>query len=227
MQIIIADPLPVIRSGLKQALLPLARSVKFVEADDLQALRQAAAANPGADLAVVDAALPGSGGVHDLCQLAGQSPLRLVLALAGEDTAFAVCALSGGAAGVILKTSLAPVILAALQVVLAGGRYVAPELFLNTTHPPNCIACASGFLDTRATFGTRAKASDLTPRQRQVMDLMVEGLSNKEIGRRLHLTEGTVKVHVARILETLDVSSRMKAVAKARLIATKAGREHK
>lgn len=220
MQIIVADSLPMVRSGLRQVLSLLSNSVRFVEAEDAETLRRALSENPKVDIAVVDAALPGSAGVLDLCRLAGQGVPKLALALAEEDVALAISALSHGAVGVILKKSPAPVILAALQVLLAGGRYVAPEIFLNAEAPPDCVACAAGFLRTRVA-ASRAKPSDLTPRQRQVMDLMTEGLSNKEIGRRLRLTEGTVKVHVARILATLDVSSRMKAVAKARLSASK------
>ncbi len=227
MHIVLADPLPLVRSGLQQALSPLSRSVQFIEADDLEALRQVLSEAPKLDLAVVDASLPGSADHHDLCRLAVQRGVKLALTLAVEDAALAVDILGRGAAGVILKRSPGPVILAALQVLLAGGRFISPEVFLSAHFPPDCRACAAGFLAARTGSVPRSRRSDLTPRQRQVMDLMSEGLSNKEIGRRLRLTEGTVKVRVARILDSMDVSSRMKAVAKARQSATKAARDHK
>jgi DNA-binding NarL/FixJ family response regulator len=223
MRIVVADPLPLVRSGLKQALSPLSLAPEFVEAENAAELHELFSKAAKFDLCIADAALPGAKSIRDLCQLGREGAATLVLTIGDPDAPLAVAALSEGASGVLLKNSSAAVILAATQLLLAGGRYVAPDVFLSSG-PPDCIGCAAGFLGTRSTHPARSRPSDLTARQRQVVDLMAEGLSNKEIARRLRLTEGTVKVHVGRILETLDVSSRMKAVAKARVLREKSPR---
>ena len=69
-----------------------------------------------------------------------------------------------------------------------------------------------------ATTDGAAGASTLTPRQREVLELLCEGLPNKLIGRRLNIASATVKIHVARILRALNVSSRLQAVIAARRI---------
>jgi DNA-binding NarL/FixJ family response regulator len=103
-----------------------------------------------------------------------------------------------GACGFISKTSSSRVMLSALRLIMAGGVYLPPAMMVHGT--PD---------DSRPTIGS---TSFLTPRQREVLELLGQGRSNKEIARALNLTEGTVKLHVTAILKALNVSNRTKAV---------------
>ena len=103
--------------------------------------------------------------------------------------------LDRGALGFIPKSSPNRVMLGALQLILSGGRYLPPGLFSAAAMVP-----ASG-LDLK-----------LTERQRDVLRLIVQGQSNKQICRELGLAEPTVKIHVTAILRALQVTSRAQAI---------------
>ena len=98
----------------------------------------------------------------------------------------------------------------ALELIFAGGRYAPPEL-LSAAPAPAAEAASSA---TAPGGGAGAPADDwpLSERQRQVLELLAKGLTNPEIGDVLGIRLGTVKVHVARIFEVLDVSNRAEAV---------------
>ena len=114
-------------------------------------------------------------------------------------------ALRLGAQGFIPKSASYAVMLAALQLVLAGGIYVPPEILavLKDALPSDVVAA-----DTAAEFEGIA----LTERQREVLALLVQGKSNKLICRELQLAEPTVKNHITAILKALKVSSRTEAI---------------
>jgi DNA-binding NarL/FixJ family response regulator len=145
-------------------------------------------------------------GVAQLRKLAPAVPL--VILSAYERPSDARAALAVGAAGYIQKSSPKQVIMRALQLVLSGGSYFPPELLSGVERgqppplPPGLKPEEeSGELDAA-----------LTKRQRDVLDLMGEGRSNREIATALGLAEGTVKVHVAAVLKALNVSNRTQAV---------------
>ena len=92
--------------------------------------------------------------------------------------------------------------LAALNTVLSGGLSFPPEILRR--HTPE-----AAHMDKRS---LRTNASGLTPRQLQVLQHLCAGMSNKEIATHIHLAEGTVKIHVAAVYQTLKVGSRLEAV---------------
>lgn len=112
-------------------------------------------------------------------------------------------ALDGGAAGFISKSSPSEVILGALRLILAGGVYAPPEL-----------------LTGQSAAVSKSQLDALTPRQREVLALIGQGKSNKEIGKALDLSDATVKQHVSAILRTLGVANRMQAMLSARRMPT-------
>lgn len=115
--------------------------------------------------------------------------LPTLVVMSSEDTsAMMEAALAGGARGFIAKSAAHDVVAAALRLLLAGSIVV-----------PNDQAALTA-------------NSCLTPRQRQVLDLLGQGKSNKEIGQTLGLTEGTVKLHVSAVLRALKVNNRTQAV---------------
>lgn len=110
-----------------------------------------------------------------------------------------------GAAGFIPKTSSSKVMLSALRLVMSGGVYLPPALIDENSVSTRDAPGADMSLD----------ATPLTPRQREVLALLGQGKSNKEIARTLNLSEGTVKLHVTAILKALNVSNRTGAVVAA------------
>jgi DNA-binding NarL/FixJ family response regulator len=110
-----------------------------------------------------------------------------------------------GVGGVLPRDADGDIVLAAARLVLAGGRYLPPEVFTPTSAD---LKNGNSSRDDDA-FG-------LTPRQRNVLGLVAQGLSNKQVAYELSITEGTVKLHVNAILKTLGVSNRTSAALLAR-----------
>ncbi len=114
-------------------------------------------------------------------------------------------AVNDGADGFIANDSSDALIVQAVRLVLAGGIYVPGEI-LKRRHP----LPRSSHSNDAATLINPA-IEQLTPRQREVLGLLTQGLSNKEIATRLTLSEGTVKLHITAILRALKTKSRLKA----------------
>ena len=123
-----------------------------------------------------------------------------IVALVPDETA-ASDAWSAGARGVLLRNTQAGPIVSALKVAAEGLAVFGPEL-------------ASSLLPAR-TRSHESPAEELTPRELQVLQLLAEGQPNKEIARRLGISEHTVKFHVNAILGKLNVQSRTEAVVRA------------
>ena len=204
MKILVADDHALIREALRYLLQELDGSVTVVEAFDGASAQAAAAAHADLDLALVDLKLPGVDGFDLLAQLRqGYPDLPLVVLSATEDAPTMRAALDRGATGFIPKSASNRVMLGALRLVLSGGRYVPPELLTTAADaPPVPIVLRP----------SAVAELNLTERQRDVLSLMVQGHSNKEICRKLGLAEPTVKVHVTAILRTLNVTSRAQAI---------------
>lgn len=99
--------------------------------------------------------------------------------------------------------------LSALRMVMDGGVYLPPQLLQQAM-----IGLDQGSAADKRT--DRLNKNGLTARQMQTLQLLAEGLSNKEISQRMNLAEGTVKIHTAAVYQALRVSSRMEAVSTAR-----------
>jgi DNA-binding NarL/FixJ family response regulator len=207
-KILIADDHPVLREALQNVLRELDGGVTVHEAADGGAVRRLAAEHPDLDLALLDICLPGVRGLELFDELRGVYPaLPLVALSALDDPATVRAVLAGGAMGFIPKSCSHPVMVSALRLVLSGGRYLPPESMMPLW------ASSSG---QTASLDTPVPASveelGLTDRQQEVLSLVVQGKSNKQICRELGLAEPTVKVHVTAILRALKVSSRTQAV---------------
>lgn len=197
MKILVADDHALIRDALRNLLQDLDGVTTVIEASDSESARRLAAANLDLDLALLDLNLPGVIGLGLLERLRSDYPeLPVVVLSATEDVSTMRAVLERGAMGFIPKSSSNQVMLSALRLVLAGGRYLPPELL--------------------SIAGVSAPASvgdlKLTERQHDVLKLMVQGHSNKQICRELGLAEATVKIHVTAILRALNVTSRAQVI---------------
>jgi DNA-binding NarL/FixJ family response regulator len=217
LKVLVVDDHALIRQGLKPLLAQLAdggEPVEVIEAASyLQALERIAA-TPDLDLVLLDLRMPDVSGFAALADIEDRYPdLPVVIMTGDEEPELVREAFDHGALGFIPKSSPPPVIIAALRLVLLGGTYVPPQIMASAAPspwpPPVKTYAASPAL--RDSLG-------ITPRQSDVLTLLLAGKSNKIISRELELAEGTVKNHVAAVLKALNVDTRVQAViAAARL----------
>lgn len=206
MKVLIADDHALLRTGLAHSLGELAPETTAYEAADAAQVLEALGTHSDLDLVLLDLFMPGANGFELLSQVCGSATAAPVVVLsASEDAGHMRKALDCGAAGFIPKSAPREVMLSALRLVLAGGVYLPPELM---QAPPPSPAREAWPDDPGV----------LTERQREVLQRLTQGSSNKQIARDLGLSENTVKVHVAAILRALGASNRTEAALQARAL---------
>ncbi|WP_337266169.1 response regulator transcription factor [Oryzifoliimicrobium ureilyticus] len=192
----IIDDHPLFREGVSRSLSETAGFVVVGEgASSQDAAELASLHHP--DVLLLDVSMPG-GGIEAISDVLVRSPTTNVLMLtASEEVDIVADALRRGAKGYVLKGVGSKGLAEAIRTIAAGSRYVSPSM--------------SAKLMESSFAGQPSKKDALTPREREVMDLVAEGLSNKHIGLRLDLQEKTVKHHMTQILTKLGVSNRTEA----------------
>lgn len=202
-RVLLADDEPVVRAGVA-AILASEPAIDIVAeaADGREAIDLATAHRP--DVAVLDVRMPGTDGLAAAAEIRRRDLGCAVLILTTfADDDYLVRALAEGAGGFVLKTGDPREIIDGVRAVAAGGAYLSPRM-------------ARRVLDLytrrhRRTPAQRSAVTALTDRERTVLGLLGAGLSNAEIGRELHLVEGTIKAHVSTILDRLGIRNRVQA----------------
>ncbi len=208
--IIIADDHPLFRGALRHALSGLEKETSIVEAGDARAAREAAADHPDADLMLFDLAMPGASGLSGLMALRAEFVnLPVVVVSATDDAATVRRAIDLGASGFISKSASIDEIRAGVRAVLAGEIWTPSSIDLGTEEDAE-VADLIGRIQT------------LTPQQGRVLNMLAEGLLNKQIAYELGVSEATIKAHVSAVLQKLDVDSRTQAVIRLARIGTDA-----
>jgi two-component system, NarL family, nitrate/nitrite response regulator NarL len=204
-RIVVADDHPLFLDGLVATLSADAELAVVATVGDAAAAVSAVRAHTP-DIALLDVAMPG-GGLEAARQIAAACPAtRLVMLTSSEDEDDLMEAMKAGARGYILKGVAGRELRAILKGIHAGGTYLAPGLTYSA-------------LRELAKPKTPDPIAELTEREREVLALVAQGLSNAEIGGRLGLAEKTVKHYMTSILGKLQVASRVEAA----LLAYKAG----
>lgn len=199
MKFLIVDDHPMVREGLAATLRQFAADVQVLQATDGTHALALAAAHADLRAAWVDLRMAGMGGITTVEQLRHQHPALPVIVLSSSEEPDDVRrALLAGARGYCPKSAASSTLLAALRLVLDGEVYVPP--FMAGAPAPSPVADASG----------------LTDRQREVLQRLGQGMSNKDIARALGMQEKTVKGHVSAIFRALKVVHRLQAVQAAR-----------
>ncbi len=207
MNVLIADDHPLFREALRGLLKQLDDGIVVTEAacfEEILSLASDEGQDQNLDLLLLDLRMPGPDWPLAIKELRARLPsVPIVVVSASERAEDAHLAIRCGALGYILKDSNPRIILNALRLVLSGGTYVPPlALELAASGPGD---------DPRA----NGQAVSLTPRQREVLGLMGQGKSNKEIARDLGVAVATVKLHASAIFAALGVGNRTEAVVTA------------
>ncbi|PMH46241.1 DNA-binding response regulator [Vibrio sp. 10N.286.49.B3] len=197
-RIIIADDHPLFRNALFQSVHMAISGATLLEADSLTnllTLLQHEHEDP--DLLLLDLKMPGSNGMSGLLQLRKSYPnLPIVVISASEEPSVVTQVKSHGAFGFIPKSSDMRELIAALNQVLAGDPYFPKELLITNSDYQNVAE----------------KITTLTPQQHKVLNMLSDGLLNKQIAYELNVSEATIKAHMTAIFRKLGVSNRTQAV---------------
>lgn len=209
-RILVVDDHTLFRRGLTALLSADPRFEVVAEAADAgEAQRRASQARP--DVILLDNHLPGVDGVHAIPGLRDAAPhARILMLTVSEDEVDLSEALRNGANGYLLKTVDSEVLASAIERSMRGESIVSPEMMGKLV---NAFRSAQDDA-TRAVPPATPEPTPiarLSAREREILALIAQGASNKEIGRSLGIAETTVKIHVQHILRKLNLSSRVQA----------------
>ena len=190
-RVLLADDHAILRAGLRMLLDAQPDMAVVAEAaDGEEAIRRAGDSQP--DVAVVDLTMPGLSGVETLERLRREVPAtRLLVLTMHDDPAYARLALAAGAAGHVIKDAESAELLAGIRAVHRGRTFVQ-----------------MGGVAADSLVPARPAAPALSPRERQVLELLAHGHTNREVADRLSLSVKTVETHRARLSDKLGLHSR-------------------
>ncbi len=208
MKILLADDHVLFREGMKLILRKFDQDIDLIEADSYEEAARVAETTPALDLVLLDLKMPGVNGMDGLVDIrrrVGKTPV-VIISGAYSDPDIAK-AFEAGAAGFIPKTLGSRAMYSAINLVLSGERYVPSLAFIkdeaaSPVSPPE----APHPSDHDDPF------SDLTPRERDVLELLVQGMSNRQIADKLQLQEVSIRARLTGIFKKLGVTSRTQAV---------------
>lgn len=196
--VVVVDDHPVVRAGLV-ALLSTRHGVQVVGEAATMAEAMAIVGQTRPDVILMDLQLGADDGVTTTIALRERDPAARVLILTTFDTdADIVAAIEAGACGYLLKDATPDALGAAVEAAARGEMVFAPSV--------------AGRLASRAV----SRPAELTDREREIVTLLAEGLTNRQIARRLFLSEATVKTHLVHVFGKFNVDNRTAAVAAAR-----------
>lgn len=200
---LIVDDHPMFREAMQSALRSAYPKAEVHEATGIDAAADMMSGlRRSYDLALLDLSMPGTTGFDGLLRLRNQFPRLPILVVSGLDDPRVVReALSYGISGFVSKSAKKAEIVKAVATALAGGVHV-PDGHQRVT------PAAAG----RANADLIARLSSLTPQQMRVLQMLRQGMLNKQIAHELDVGETTIKAHVSEILRKLDVMSRTQAV---------------
>jgi DNA-binding NarL/FixJ family response regulator len=206
-RLVLADDHAVVRSGTRE-LLEQQPDLKIVgeASDGEEAVRLAQELQP--DVVVMDVRMPRMSGVEATRRIKTECPgVRVLVLTAHDDDEYVFALLQAGANGYLLKTAEIEELVRAIRTVAAGQSALAPEVtgkvvaqFTSGKNLPDMLADHQNNYD------------GLTERELSILRLVGKGMSNKQIGKNLYISDRTVQAHLSNIFSKLDVNSRTEAV---------------
>ncbi len=199
-RVLIADDHPMVRDGLRTVIAVAFDQCELFEASSIDEATAIIDREGDFDLVLLDLNMPGTNGFSGLVTVRDRFPsVPVVIVSAAQERGLARSAVAAGAAGFIPKSLRRSAIVDALKVILAG------DIFMPDVEEGDEAADAE-------TADILARIDTLTPQQKVVLKLVVEGKLNKQIAYELDVSMTTVKAHVSAILSKLRVFSRTQAV---------------
>jgi DNA-binding NarL/FixJ family response regulator len=210
-RIVVADDQPLLRAGLR-GIVETAADLSIVgeAGTGRQAVDLARSRQP--DLVLMDIRMPEMDGIEATRQITATTEVKVLILTTFDLDEYVYAALRGGASGFLLKDTPPTELLAAIRTIAAGDALIAPAITkrlikrfaaLPTTPPPQ----------------DNPTLAAITDREREVLGLVAQGLSNAEIAEHLHIGTGTAKTHIRHLLTKLDARDRVHLV----IIAYRAG----
>jgi DNA-binding NarL/FixJ family response regulator len=206
-RLLLADDHPTFRRGLRMTLASAADQFEVVgeAATGAEAVTKAAELQP--DVVIMDLNMPNLNGIEATREIVTASPhIRVLVLTMFEDDDSVFAAMRAGAIGYVLKDSDERHILRAVEAAVAGEAVFSAAIARRITH---FFAAARG-------DGRLAPFPELTDRERELLELLADGLNNADIARRLYLSVKTVRNHVSNIFTKLQVADRAQAIVRAR-----------
>ena len=201
-RLVVADDHAILRSGLRMLINAQPDMEVVGEAEDgIEATRVIQSVNP--NVAILDVTMPRSGGLDAIKEIVARNrSIRILLLTMHEEPAYLRTALAAGAAGYVLKKSVDADLLSAIRAVHRGRTYVDSELAEILVR--DAISRDSGT--------DSAAGSVLSDRELQVLELVAEGFSSREIAEQIYISTKTVETYRARFAEKLGLKSRAQIV---------------
>jgi len=196
-KVMLVDDHAFLRDALAEVMVRAFPGVQVLQAGNLQGATVLLEVHRDVDLLLLDLQLPDGDGLDALAGLRIASGARLVVMSADDQPDTIRCALEAGASGYLPKTLGSGDMLAAVKEVLQGGIYVPASALA-------AVPCTDG--------PQELEGLGLSPRQTEVLSLLVEGVANKGIARELDISEATVKSHISAILYQFGVATRTQVV---------------
>jgi DNA-binding NarL/FixJ family response regulator len=214
-KVLIVDDYPVVREGLR-AMLMADQNIEVVgeSGDGAEAVKMVAEKKP--NVVLMDIRMPNMDGVEAIRRIKDKRPATAVIVFTMYDNgAYVIDAVRAGASGYLLKDTSRELLLHTIRAVNSGATLIKTDLLSEAisslvppqkVHQPTAVSSIEG-------------VEPLTPREREVLKLVAAGYTNREVGKKLSITEDTVKKHMQNILAKLHTSSRIRAAIE----ATRAG----
>jgi DNA-binding NarL/FixJ family response regulator len=211
MNILLVDDHPLFREGMSLLLHSLLDDVTTFEAGSSEEALEKLATLEQVDLMMIDIGLPGMSGLEGLSVVRRDFPdVPVVVLSSNDDRESVLSALDRGAMGFVPKSSSSKVLEAALKLILAKGVYLPANVFLAERAGTDIrvLPTPSG----QPAHNVTCEQLGLTPRQSDVLHLVLQGKSTKAICRDLNLSISTIKTHTSAALRALNVTTRTQAV---------------
>ncbi len=216
LRILLVDDQPLFLDGMRNLLKTRGLTVIGTAHDGLDAIEQVAALRP--DVVLMDVNMPRCDGIETTRRIKAEFPeTKVVLLTVSEDEEHLLDAIKYGASSYLLKNLDANQLLATLDGLARGEIQLAPAVAARLLAEFN----RAGTAVQLAADGPDAIPGELTMRQWEVLRLVARGLTYKEAGRELHVTEQAIKYHMAQVLDRLQVKNREQAIAYLRQVETR------
>ena len=215
MNVLLTDDHALFREGVALLLQPLIDGGQTWQAGTCDEALSLLDERGAADLALMDLAMPGTPGLQGIALLRERWPQMPVVALSSADDRDTVLkAIDAGAMGFVPKSSSSAVLMAALRLILARGIYLPPTAFLGPSADATPVVPSAEATRVQPHVPSPADLG-MSPRQSDVLRLILQGKPAKLIERELNLSASTVKAHTSAVLRSLNVTTRTQAVVAA------------